>query len=442
MALFVVLRELLVNYVESACFVVFLHLCLGVRSKERWLLPLICLFDSFVVYGVNQTLLPYTVQLPIFLAMNVLVAIIFFNGGIWDRLTCGCIGVLVPSVGNSVVTLFLALSSNTAAYQSLSVPNSPDMFRLILQIIYLPVCGVVYWYMHRSRKAFIRLPQHEAILVIISFLVCVLQSMLAQQVGMEPNLPQYYGHFVSDLLISSSCFVFFIIWLQLTIRVYSKRSELEMQKQQFAREQAHLADMQSSYLALRNWRHDYHNHLSIINYYVKQEDCHSLREYLGELNQQFPLLPMAVNTGHSVFNALMNTKMLLAAQSGADLQVEAELPKSLPIDDVSLCALLGNLLDNALEAVKRLPADAKPWIRVSARLSADAFELHVVNSADGTYHFLRDHLLSRKEEPNHGLGLMRVKQIVHTLGGKLTLTPERDTFDVLVQIPCAAQLEA
>ena len=53
-----------------------------------------------------------------------------------------------------------------------------------------------------------------------------------------------------------------------------------------------------------------------------------------------------------------------------------------------------------------------------------------------------DHLLSRKEEPNHGLGLMRVKQIVHTLGGKLTLTPERDTFDVLVQIPCAAQLEA
>jgi sensor histidine kinase regulating citrate/malate metabolism len=210
-----------------------------------------------------------------------------------------------------------------------------------------------------------------------------------------------------------------------------------MEQQQLAGERARLADMQSSYLTLRTWRHDYHNHISIINYYVEQEEWDALRAYLGELNEQLPMPSMSVCTENLVFNALANTKMLLAVQSGTDLQVEADLPESMPLDDVTFCALLGNLLDNALEAAKRLPSDSKPWIRLSAQLSAETFTLRVTNSADGTYIFSRNRLLSRKAEPNHGIGLMRVQQIVQSLDGRLTLTPEQDTFEALVQIPCS-----
>ena len=441
----VTVREVLINFVEAALFVAFLCLCLNPRGKGKWLpvlkwLPLLISVPvSYLVYVVNHAHLPFTTQLPLFLAMNVLIAVSLFKGRIWDRILCGCVGAMVPAAANNLLIIAFTLLSSTPVYQAAIAPASPEVFRLIAQSAYLLLCGALYWYMYRTHKAFINLPARETALLTISFLVCILQSALAQQVGMDPNLSAYYGRFVSYLLVSSSGFVFFIIWLQLTLRLHTRKHVLEMEQQQLASERAHLADMQGSYLALRNWRHDYHNHLSIINYYVEEGEWDSLREYLGELNQQLPILPMAVNTDNSVFNALINTKMLLAIQAGVDLEVEADLPEFLPLDDVSFCALLGNLLDNALEATKRLPAESKPWIRVSAQLSNHVFELHVANSTDGTYHFLRNRLLSRKEEPNHGIGLWRVQQIVQSVGGKLSLTPERDVFEALVRIPCSAR---
>ena len=434
--MFVIMRELLVNFVESALFLAFLCLCLRARSKAKWLPMLACVPVSYLVYAINRTSLPFTTQLPLFLVMDVLIAVLLFKGKIRDRILCGCIGIIVPSVANNLLIFMITILSDTLLYQSTIDPTSTEVFRLVAQMVYLLLCGVLYWYMYRSHKAFIDLPRQETILLSGSFVVCILQSALAQQVGMDLGLPEYYGRFVTYLLISSSGFVFFVIWLQLTLRLHTRKRLLEMEQQQLASERAHLADMQGSYLALRNWRHDYHNHISIINYYAEQGDWNDLREYLRELNQQLPMLPMVISTENPVFNALINTKMLVATQAGVDLQVEAELPESLPLDDVSLCALLGNLLDNALEAAKRLPSESKPWIRVSAHLIDSTFELHVANSTDGTYHFLRNRLLTRKEEPNHGIGLSRVQQIVHSHSGKLKLTPEQDTFEALVRIPC------
>jgi len=402
---------------------------------------LMCVPVCFIVYIINHANLPFTAQLPIFLAIDILIAVFLFKGKMGDRILCGCVSMMVASAANNLMILLITVLSDTAVYQSTIVPTSPELFRMYIQIIYLITCGGLYWYLFRVHKAFIGLPKRETILLNISFLVCILQSAMAQEVGADPNMPEYYGRFVSYLLISSSGFVFFVIWLQLTLRLHTRKRLLEMEQQQLASEQARLADMQSSYLALRTWRHDFHNHISIINYYADQEEWSTLREYLGELNEQLPLLSAAVSTENPVFNALINTKMLLAAQSGADLQAEAQLPESLPLDDVTFCALLGNLLDNALEAAKRLPTDSKPWIRVSAHLRGGRFELCVANSTDGTYRFLRNRLLSRKDEPNHGIGLTRVQQIVHSLHGTLKLTPEKNTFEALVQIPCSLEKE-
>jgi len=420
---------------------VFFCLCLNPRGKRRYIQALMCVPVCFLVYAINHADLPLTAQLPFFLIMDVIIALLLFKGAVWDRISCGCIGMMVSSAANILMILIVTVISDTSVYQASVLPSYPGLFRLLVQIVYLITCGAIYWYMFRSRKAFIGLPRREAILLNISFLVCILQSTLAQHAGMDPNLMEHYSFFVTYLLVSSSCFVFFIIWLQLTLRLHTRKHLLEMEQQQLACERARLADMQSSYLALRTWRHDFHNHISIMNYYVEQEESDALREYLRELNQQMPILPMAVHTENMVFNALINTKMLLATQSGADFQVEAELPESLPLDDVTFCALLGNLLDNAVEATKRLPPESKPWIRVSAHLSDGNFVLRVANSADGAYRFLCNRLLSRKNEPNHGIGLTRIRQIVHLLNGTLKLTPEQDTFEALVHIPLPCEKE-
>ncbi len=426
--------ELFVNLVEGALFVLFLYRSLGIRCRQKWLPAVSYLPVTVLVYVLNQSSLPFTLQLPLFTLVDMLFVICFFQGKLSARIAYGCVSLLIASVCNNLVLLMIATVSGISAFQSLTSGGDVHTLYFIAQTCYLIINIIIYAYALRIRKRGLDIPERESLLFIASFLVCILQSALVQEMSIDPLVTQH-SNFVAYLMVSSSCFVFLIIWLHLISRAYSRQRLLEQDLQRIASERTHLADMQSSYFALRAWRHDYHNHLQIMKYYIEQSDVPSLTEYLGELDQQFSMLQVSVSTRNAVFNALINTKMVLALQQGIDLQVEANLPERLPIDDVSFCVLLGNLVDNALDATGRLPTGSAPWIRVTAKTFDDAVEVRITNSCDGQYRYQGARLASRKDDSNHGIGLARVKQILDSLEGELTLHPGEKVFEASVRIP-------
>ena len=106
------------------------------------------------------------------------------------------------------------------------------------------------------------------------------------------------------------------------------------------------------YTTMRAWRHDYHNHLQNLKAKLRKGEVKESLRYLNELEQELDDIRQLVETGNANMDAILNSKLSLALAQGIDINVKASVPKSIPFQDTDMCALLGNLADNAVEASK------------------------------------------------------------------------------------------
>ncbi len=409
------------------------------RGKHRWMPILVYAPLTYVVHIINATGLPYSAQIAIFLVLDIVFTLCCFRGTIQERMLWGFFNVLVSSLANSVVLALFSLSVFITAAPLFQVFIGGNWSRILATALYLLTCAGFYLYVFRLNRDLGRMPARDMSLYIATFIVCIFQSTVAQQLSTDPALAEHFGRFLGLLLISSSCVVMLVVFTQLLSRMYSKNQVLELELQKNASERAHLADMQSNYYALNAWRHDYHNHLQIIKFYVDHQEWQELAEYLSELDQQFSMLHISVETSNNVFNALVSSKMVAAVQHGITMRADVKAPAHLPMDDATLCVLMGNLLDNALDAAGRLPPEQEPWVELNSALEGDRFTIVVRNNCDGVYRMRGDKLLSTKDSPNHGVGLARVRQIVEAVEGVVDILPQAAQFEVRIALPCGAE---
>ncbi len=135
--------------------------------------------------------------------------------------------------------------------------------------------------------------------------------------------------------------------------------------------------------------------------------------------------PPARSCAHPVADAILSEKLALCRREALPADCQVQIPAELPIPGAELCAVLGNLLDNAIEACRRLPEDAPRGITVRGRVNGGFLTLRVQNPvlggesaapAGGT-------LLGR-----HGWGLSIVRQIAERRGGRLTVEQKDGIF--------------
>ena len=121
-------------------------------------------------------------------------------------------------------------------------------------------------------------------------------------------------------------------------------------------------------------------------------------------------------------DAILNSKLSLAEQRGIRVNCKAILPKELSIEDVDLCVLLGNLLDNALEACEKIPEEQR-FLRIYMVVNKSQLYISIQNSAKEELDFNEKNYISTKRG-NHGLGMKRVKALADKYEGYLTLANE------------------
>jgi sensor histidine kinase regulating citrate/malate metabolism len=127
-----------------------------------------------------------------------------------------------------------------------------------------------------------------------------------------------------------------------------------------------------------------------------------------------------------VLAALLLGKTAQAAERGIDLHIDGELPADLPVAPRDLVALVGNLVDNAFDAVAETRAERAQRVRVGLAGDPDRVRIEVDDSGPGVPVEDRAHVLDRgwssKADEGRGLGLAIVSQVVTRHGGHLEVT--------------------
>ena len=206
-----------------------------------------------------------------------------------------------------------------------------------------------------------------------------------------------------------------------------ERSRRMILEKQITGLQEHMGEMERVYSGIRGMRHDMKNTLSIMMRLAAGKE-EILQSYAEELNQTLDRLEFRFKTGNPVADTLLNMKYHEAVHAVPDLRMDAKglgFPENLLIQSFDIGIILGNALDNAMEACEKLKAkepDTATFIRISSFWKRELFFLKVENSFDGKLVRKPGNefpVTDKADRENHGAGLANIKSTAEKYQGTM-----------------------
>ncbi len=209
-----------------------------------------------------------------------------------------------------------------------------------------------------------------------------------------------------------------------------ERSLIEYQNKLMSNE---MQEVQNIYMTMRGWRHDYHNHMQSIKAYLAKDNIAEARRYLDNLEVDLDDIRLLFDTGNLNVDAILNAKISLALENGIRCDYKAVIPKNLAISDIDLCVLIGNLIDNAVEACRKLQKDEQ-FLRLYIATFKEQLYISVTNATNEVARKLDDEYISNKRG-DHGHGLKRINNIVEKYDGYINRKNEPGVFVTEIMLP-------
>ena len=230
------------------------------------------------------------------------------------------------------------------------------------------------------------------------------------------------------------------------VRLNQERNNRVILEKQIGSMQEHITEIERLYSGIRNIKHDMRNTLSIVMRLAAvngEEEKGELDAYLTELNRTLDKLELRYRTGNAVVDTLLNMKYHELLGTMPECMLDAEqliFPAGLVIQSYDLGVILGNALENAVEACKRLYEQGSGenlFIHLSSFQRSNQFFIEVANSFDGRV--LRK---KEKEFPEtckvdkglHGMGLYHIKSTVEKYYGAVEWSADSKVFTLTVML--------
>ena len=177
----------------------------------------------------------------------------------------------------------------------------------------------------------------------------------------------------------------------------------------------HCDEVQNIYKTMRGWRHDYHHHIQAL--LALSGDEGKTTEYLLKLNDDLTQVDTVLKTGNVMIDAILNSKLSLIQSKKIKVNAKAAVPSELKISEIDLCVIIGNLLDNAMEACLRQSEERQRFIRVFIGVLKNQLYISVSNSVGDDIKKSGQTYLSSKGSETHGFGLMRIDRLAAKYDG-------------------------
>jgi signal transduction histidine kinase len=237
--------------------------------------------------------------------------------------------------------------------------------------------------------------------------------------------PQYATMMLCLILVSISVFCFAIINTHDKIK---HKYESELAQDIISSGSDHYQKMNEMHETLRVMRHDYKYHLDIIRELLNSGDKDETEKYLNDIQVRFSEKQLASYCQNSVLNALISSYCERCEKHDIKFTVDISMPNTITTPNYEMCIVLGNLLENAVEATTKLNTDR--IINLKINTQNEHLAVIVKNSFEEKITEKDDFPVSSKK--NGGLGLRSVQAVAVRYGGDLMTEWEGRTFTAYV----------
>ena len=178
----------------------------------------------------------------------------------------------------------------------------------------------------------------------------------------------------------------------------------------------------------RQAKHDVRHHAYLMREYLRNGQLQELEAYLDKYCSSLPETRSLMHCQHDTTNVLLSYFAQQAADRKINMDIFVQLPKTIHLPETTISVVLGNLLENAIDACSKVTSGQKK-ITVRGKASMGSVFFEITNTYDGNLRKTKSGaFLSTKKGSGHGLGLESVSQLAESLGGILELDAKDGVF--------------
>ena len=186
---------------------------------------------------------------------------------------------------------------------------------------------------------------------------------------------------------------------------------------------------------LRKNNHDARHHIRAVMSLANEGNLEEIKRYLTKFIEQIPSGKGLFFCNDLMLNAILEYYYSYAKSRNISIDIKTDVPEKL-IDSTDLSVLVGNLIENAVEAQENL-ADGEKFINLKIKTFEDKIYFVIENAFDGVINTKDGQYLSHKRDnQTAGIGLQSVREIVKKYNGELVITTDNKVFK------CSAMLES
>lgn len=231
------------------------------------------------------------------------------------------------------------------------------------------------------------------------------------------------------LALCAMILVLYVMILNSTLEIVSRRKteeELRFARQLIGKQREHYNQTLDYIEQVRIIKHDFRHHIHALLNMEKEEQT----RYLLNLKHELDTAAEMVFCQNQSVNGLLQEYAARARQDGVEFQARLDLSARVPVDDLTLCIVIGNLLENALEACRRFKGER--FVHMQARWMDDHLMMMVENSYNGQIKQSGGKILSSKKDG--GLGMLSIRRILNRPGDEFDVCYNENTFTAMVKI--------
>ena len=235
------------------------------------------------------------------------------------------------------------------------------------------------------------------------------------------------------LLVNIGAFLIYYVVARL-ISEQNKTLELTERNHQLTMQAVQYENLQEKIAEARRAKHDVRHHIALMREYLSHGDYAALDEYLNQYGLSLPDDSLIQFCRNPVANAVLLYFAQQAKNGQIDYIVQTDIPQDIAVSDTDISVLLGNLIENALDACKA-EDDADKKIVIRASSSNGALCVTVDNTFTGTLKYTSDGTLLSTKHKGAGLGTQSIRRIAEAYGGVCRFEVKNGMFYASVLCP-------
>lgn len=343
--------------------------------------------------------------------ITIIYAFIALNGSVVLKIVLPILSFSIMLLINTLVTYGLSIIFGMPGTFIFSENNSTRLLAIFLtKFLYFMSAKLLE---HLFMKKTFNLKSRESYISVIMTFVTFFIAVSLVKLQIETHSRNIlFGMCVICLMMMN---IFIIYMMKRISKDNQNKLKISLLKLQISEQKTMMEDAGHISNEIKRVEHDFKHHLLCVLGNIENGEIESAQSYLRRLLCEYETnIFNYISVDNSAVNSILNLKIGRCRANGIDIKVEVESDFSY-FNEIDLCVLLANLLDNAIEASENVNA---PQIKVTIKNEKNYLCIMIKNKIEHSVLDKNEHLRTTKaDKTRHGLGLYSISQIVEKYDG-------------------------